>query len=795
MAKKDEESPKSKGEGSSKSKGKEGDKAKRKKSSSSKGKDDKGKDNKLKAVLKGQGPAPIYITIFLTLIKVWLFIYDCLNYIPYAIFNSPAEKLRKSGRQKAEPTTVGDNGSPWRNVENTDGKLLTEVSTASSSLRYVAVSVVTVYATLGEEAIAHSINETEATTIVTTAELIPKVQKMVDKVASLKRAIYFLPTNPEADDPDLGHLRDRCEHVLSLEELEERGEDNPSDDAQPKTTELALIMYTSGTTGMPKGVMLTHANVVAAVAGQGAGVNIINEDDTFIGYLPLAHILEVDAELTVLSHGCRIGYSSPLTLHDRASKVKRGTHGDCHALQPTLLAAVPAVMDRIFKAVSEEVAASPRIMQEFFRLNYERKRSRLEDGYDSPFLDRIVFKRIRALLGGKVRGVLSGGAPLSGETQRFMNICFCCPVIQGYGLTETCGAAAIASMDDLSTGTVGPPVRCSDIMLREWKEAGYSPENDPPTGEVLIGGPNVAAGYYKNKKKTDEDFITVKGRRWFATGDIGEFRPDGSLSVIDRKKDLVKLQNGEYVSLARIESVLLTSSLVDNICLHGNSMHDYLVGLVVPNEKNVKKLAEQLNVDTSDWEEVCENEEVNKNVLKELTNHATKNSLNKSEVPGKIYLCSEAWTADEGLLTEALKLKRRPIEQKYKKELEKILQGGIDLGEKATLRPAAAAAEPAAASRPSSASHRAARASALRRSVRTIAPRIFWCNASVGRHGVQRYLAQYFRRESTGRRFGAVDYPPPRITPPPTLSPVVVVVVVVAVVVVAFSRDMPFRAP
>ncbi|EPB65364.1 hypothetical protein ANCCEY_15573, partial [Ancylostoma ceylanicum] len=136
---------------------------------------------------------------------------------------------------------------------------------------------------------------------------------------------------------------------------------------------MALIMYTSGTTGAPKGVILLQKNIVAAICGQGHGVGIIN----------------------------------PLTLHDRASKIKPGTYGDCHALRPTLMAAVPAIMDRIFKAVSEEVAASPRIMQELFKLNYERKRARYQEGYCSPFLDRIIFKKIRRLLGGKLKGVLS----------------------------------------------------------------------------------------------------------------------------------------------------------------------------------------------------------------------------------------------------------------------------------------------------------------------------------------------------------------------------------------------------
>lgn len=130
--------------------------------------------------------------------------------------------------------------------------------------------------------------------------------------------------------------------------------------------------------------------------------------------------------------------------------------------------------------------------------------------------------------------VLSGGAPLNAETQRFINICFCCPVVQGYGLTETCGGATLADRYDLSTGAVGPPLRCCEIKLREWAEAGYSPQNEKPQGEVLIHGSNVGLGYFKNEEKTKEDFIIIDGKRYFATGDIGEFKPDGSLKIIGK---------------------------------------------------------------------------------------------------------------------------------------------------------------------------------------------------------------------------------------------------------------------
>ncbi|CAI5445017.1 unnamed protein product [Caenorhabditis angaria] len=716
---------------------------------------DSSKDKTLKQLVKGE--SPLWIRIVMSILRIWFFIYDCLNYLPYQLFNSPTEKLRKSERVKAKWVDERDgpirnidghasesfpgkdtidkvwrhcvelyDESPclgtrqlieviedqqpggrifekwhlgeytwqsYREVENQVGRLASgfkDLADEEKSAKVVIfadtradwlisalacfranVTIVTVYATLGEEAIAHAINETEATTIVTTSELLSKIVTLGKKCPTLKSLVYFQQVNAKAAAPDLAPFREQFKHVLSLNGLLTRNKEILKESTAVKS-DIALIMYTSGTTGQPKGVILSHENVVASLCGQGHGVGIIGNTDTYIGYLPLAHILELDAELTCMTRGAKVGYSSPLTLHDRASKIQKGTHGDCHALRPTLMAAVPAIMDRIFKAVSEEVAASPRFMQELFKLNYERKRARYLEGYCSPFLDRIVFKKIRRLLGGKLKGVLSGGAPLNAETQRFMNICMCCPVVQGYGLTETCGAACVADINDMSTGTVGPPVRCSDIALREWPEGGYSPFNDPPQGEILISGENVSLGYWKQPEKTAEDFIMYKGKRYFATGDIGQKRDDGSLLVIDRKKDLVKLQHGEYVSLAKVECALLNCPIVDNICVYGSGLEDSVVALVVPNQKHLEKIAEEEGVDSKDLKTMCEHPKVVAAFKKQLDAHSTKSKLSRVEIPSAIHLCPEVWAPDTGLLTEALKLKRKPIQNAYQSTLDNL---------------------------------------------------------------------------------------------------------------------------
>ncbi|KAE9551923.1 hypothetical protein FO519_004852 [Halicephalobus sp. NKZ332] len=537
----------------------------------------------------------------------------------------------------------------------------------------LGVPVVTVYATLGEEAVAYAMNECDAVACVTVNSLLPKVFSAVKNIPSIKKIVYFheLYQNPgeekTANKSVVQLFKDIDCDVYSLEEIMELKSEEDAVETDVKPDELAMIMYTSGTTGNPKGVMLSHRNIVAALAGQ-SSVIPIGPDDTVIGYLPLAHILEVCAEMVCLGKGCKIGYSSAQTLFDRAPKIKKGSKGDCAALKPTVMACVPAVMDRIYKAVHDEVRQSSVVSRELFRICYERKRARYEDGYTSLIMNRLVFNKIRRLLGGELRAVLSGGAPLNPETQRFMNICFCCPVVQGYGLTETCGGGTLADQYDLSTGSVGPPLTSCEIMLREWSDGGYSPRNKRPQGEILIHGDHVAVGYYKNDEKTKEDFVEIDGKRWFATGDIGEFREDGALRIIDRKKDLIKLAHGEYISLGKVESTLLTNSFVDNICIVGNLRRDYLIALVVPNEKNVRELAKNHNIDINDWKVLCNNKTVCELVTHELQAHA-KGKLLRSEVPQKVHLCDEPWTPSSGLLTEALKLKRKNIEKTYEKEI------------------------------------------------------------------------------------------------------------------------------
>ncbi|KAL3076624.1 hypothetical protein niasHS_011765 [Heterodera schachtii] len=287
----------------------------------------------------------------------------------------------------------------------------------------LGLPIVTVYPTLGDEQL-----------------LLPwPMFASIKDCPQLKRVVYFSEQHAlaevaeKAPDAIKGAFKSIGRELYSFNALKALGHSQAKLERNVQPDYLAMIMYTSGTTGKPKGVLLSHRNIIAPASGQSAVISV-STSDTIIGYLPLTHILEVCAEIICLSKGSRVGYSLPSTLHDRAVKIKRGTTGDCIELKPTLIACVPAVMDKIFKAVLDEVKEKSPIQREIFRICYERKRNRFEGGYKSlvmdrmPFFPSLAFSKISKMLGGNLCFVISGSAPLNPEMQRFMNICFCCPV-------------------------------------------------------------------------------------------------------------------------------------------------------------------------------------------------------------------------------------------------------------------------------------------------------------------------------------------------------------------------------
>ncbi|KAA0709304.1 Long-chain-fatty-acid--CoA ligase 4 [Triplophysa tibetana] len=504
--------------------------------------------------------------------------------------------------------------------------------------------LVTFYATLGEEAVVYGLNECGVTHLVTSSELLEtKLKNVLPQIPKLRHIIYV----DRKTISNSGYSQNIQIHSMhSVQQLGEKPENLKSEIVKPIPSDLAVIMYTSGSTGRPKGVMIIHSNLIGGMAGQCERIPGLGPKDTYIAYLPLAHVLEMTAEMSCVTYGCRIGYSSPQTLSDQSTKIKKGSKGDSSMLRPTLMAAVPEIMDRINKNVMSKVQEMNFVQRTLFKLAYDYKLEQIKKGYDAP-LCNLLFKKVRALLGGNVRMMLSGGAPLSSATQRFMNICFCCPVGQGYGLTETCGAGTIT-------------------------EGGYKKHDKPhPRGEILIGGPNVTMGYYRNDCNNEDFYIDQNGQRWFCTGDIGEMHPDGCLQIVDRKKDLVKLQAGDYVSLGKVESALKNCPLIDNICAYANSDQNYVISFVVPNQKQLTSLAHQKGIEGT-WEQICNHPLMEREVLKAIKEVATSTKLQRFEIPVMVHLSPDPWTPETGLVTDAFKLKRKELKNHYLNDIERM---------------------------------------------------------------------------------------------------------------------------
>ncbi|XP_071454206.1 long-chain-fatty-acid--CoA ligase 4 isoform X1 [Hetaerina americana] len=532
-----------------------------------------------------------------------------------------------------------------------------------------SLPVVTIYATLGDDAIAHGINETEVTTVITTHDLLPKFHNVLEKTPRVNLIIYM---EDQLKETETEGLEKKVKLVPFSKVVKDGAVASEIPNTPPTPDDTAIIMYTSGSTGVPKGVLLSHRNILGTIKAFSDAVQIV-DDDVFLGYLPLAHVFELLAESVCLLLGVQIGYSTPLTMIDSSSKIKRGTKGDASVLRPTCMTAVPLILDRIYKGVNDKVANGGALKRALFDFAYAYKHKWSKRGFDTPLLNRVIFGATRQLMGGRLRLVLSGGAPLSPDTHELIKVCLCVQVIQGYGLTETCSCATVMDRNDMSTGRVGGPTTVCDIRLVDWEEGNYRVTDKPhPRGEIIIGGETVSSGYYKNPSKTKEDFFEADGRRWFRTGDIGEAHADGVIKIIDRKKDLVKLQLGEYVSLGKVEAELKTCPLVENVCIYGDPSKHYTVALVVPSQPHLTQLSQRLGLGHLSFEQLCEKIEVERAVQKELEAHGKKCKLEKFEIPAAVKLCTEVWSPDMGLVTAAFKLKRKDIQERYQTEINRM---------------------------------------------------------------------------------------------------------------------------
>ena len=549
------------------------------------------------------------------------------------------------------------------------------------------LQVATVYATLGADGASFAINQTASKVCVADSKLLKVLLTVSEECKQLKYVITIgnVPAKLLADAKAKGLA------VISAADVIEAGMGKDVSGPPAKPSDIAVIMYTSGTTGAPKGVLMSHANILAGVAGltetATSGKLTADSEIVYLAYLPLAHIMELALEHVMLCLGAAVAYGSPGTFTDSAPKINNCV-GDASEARPTVLVCAPAVLDKIRSAVMAKVSKASALSRWIFhmaiRAAMERRDSNITRGFvgSPPFWNKLVFSKMHAILGGRVQWIASGSAPLDPDTQVFVECCFNVPIVQGYALTETSCGGCCVSPGDVTPGTVGGPLASCMYKLEDWKEGGYmTADKDDPSinatrGEVHIGGPSIAMGYFvpstparndeeaKNIKqlvsKNASDFYTdTNGTRWFVTGDIGAVDNEHRrLMIVDRKKDLVKLRHGEYVALSKVEGVLQSDAAIDQVLCVGKSTKTTLCAVIVPSRDHMVASGASTEAEK---EALCKDPKYAEAFGAIVKDVAKKRGLSQTETPSVIVLSPHAWTVENDLLTAAQKKKRPQI--------------------------------------------------------------------------------------------------------------------------------------
>ncbi|KAK4154762.1 hypothetical protein C8A00DRAFT_32430 [Chaetomidium leptoderma] len=534
-----------------------------------------------------------------------------------------------------------------------------------------SMTIVTAYDTLGESGVEHSLVQSKANAMFVDPHLFKTIKNPLKKADSVKTLIYNEQSHLSISDSDLEQFKSSHPGltVLSFEELRALGEENPTEPVPPGPEETYCIMYTSGSTGPPKGVPVSHAGFVAAVAGLYTVMEeAVTHREYVLAYLPLAHIFELVLENLVVFVGATLGYGNPRTLADTSM---RNCHGDMRTFAPTVMVGVPQIWETVRKGIESKVNSSGLVTRTLFYAALHLKTFLVQHGLPGPaaLLDQAVFNKVRATTGGRLRFIVNGASGIATPTLHFMSMVVA-PMLNGYGLTETCGNGALGCpLQWTPDAAIGPIPAAVEIKLVSLPELHYSAAATPPQGEILIRGAPVLKEYFDNPDETAKA-LTADG--WFRTGDIGEFDADGHLSVIDRVKNLVKLQGGEYIALEKLEAIYRGVGYVQNMMVHGDSGCARPIALVVANEKALAKKAGELGVDQG---RMHADPKVRGAVLKALQDVARKEGLSGMETVAGVVVVEEEWTPANGLVTATQKLNRKAIREKYAKEIKDCLEG------------------------------------------------------------------------------------------------------------------------
>jgi long-chain acyl-CoA synthetase len=505
---------------------------------------------------------------------------------------------------------------------------------------------VPVYPSLMPEQIKYIVEDSEAKVVVySDSEQGDKVAEIRGDLSNVSHYITFESEAPEG--------------VLTFDQVLEKGKEifEESPDLFDKSTSLAKpdtlasILYTSGTTGVPKGVMLTHNNFITNVKGV-TDVIEFSHYDTVLSWLPLSHSFERIATYTYLYKGCSIAYAEDmLSVGQNMPEVR-----------PTVVVGVPRLFEKVYAAVMDNVLASPPLKRKIFfwatkvgrefgqrTLRGEPIPKSLE--FKRKMAHKLVFSKIIARTGGRIRFFVTGAAPLSKDIAELF-YAMGLIVLEGYGLTETSPVISVNRLEKIKFGSVGPPLPDVEVKIAE-------------DGEILARGPNIMQGYYNMEEETKE---AIKDG-WFYTGDIGHLDEDGFIFITDRKKDIIVTAGGKNVAPQPIENAIKTNTYVNDVLVIGDR-RKFMSALVVPNFEKLEEYAKFNNISYEDKQALIKNEDIIK-FLEAEVDRATPNFASYEKVK-RVALLDREFTIADGEITPTFKIKRNVVEKKYKELIDAL---------------------------------------------------------------------------------------------------------------------------
>ena len=517
-----------------------------------------------------------------------------------------------------------------------------------------------IYPTLSTDQVAFILRDSDAKiVVVSNVTQLAKVSAVAATLPSL-RVIVVIDPPPSESLKSAGAIE-----IVPLAEIAERGHRRILDGwgvgrefhdeaKKVRPADLATIIYTSGTTGEPKGVMLTHANLVANLVGIDEVLDL-RSDDTALSFLPLSHAFERIVAYIYLVCGVSMIFAESLDTVPRDLKVVR----------PTVMTAVPRVFEKLYARVLETGRQAGGVKRLIFdwavsvaaergRVLPERGRPSFALEIQSRLAERLVFERIREGLGGRFRFIVSGSAALPPDIGRFF-YGVGVPILEGYGLTETAPVLCVTPLDAIRFGTVGPPLPNVDLRIAD-------------DGEILARGPNVMAGYLNRPAQTAEAICDG----WFRTGDIGALDEAGYLTITDRKKDLIVTSGGKKIAPQPIETALRAHDLVSEAMLVGERRH-FACALIVPDFQRLgQRLAVARPADEPAARAMLERPDVRS--LYEQVVAGVNDRLAQFERIKKFALLTREFTVDAGELTPTLKVRRTVVERTYRDVIEGLYQ-------------------------------------------------------------------------------------------------------------------------